>query len=72
MRHTHPILNQLWRELRIFIPVSAASTLFFYAMYRDSFASNLIYSLCSTLFIQGLIEVGRYGLAYPDPQAFPR
>ncbi|QIN62916.1 Histidine kinase [Caballeronia sp. SBC1] len=63
MRHTHPILKQLWRELRIFIPVSAASTLFFYAMYRDSFAGNLIYSLCSTLFIQGLIEGGRYGLA---------
>jgi signal transduction histidine kinase len=64
MRHAHKILNQLWRELRIFIPVSAASTLFYYSMYRDSFASNLIYSLCSTLFIQGLIEVGRYGLAY--------
>jgi len=64
MCHAHKILNQLWRELRIFIPVSAASTLFYYSMYRDSFASNLIYSLCSTLFIQGLIEVGRYGLAY--------
>ncbi|MDN7181156.1 histidine kinase [Caballeronia sp. SEWSISQ10-4 2] len=64
MRHAHDILNRLWLELRIFVPVSAASTLFYYAMYRDSFASNLIYSLCSTLFIQGLIEVGRYGLAY--------
>ena len=64
MRHAQPILNQLWRELRIFIPVSAASAVFFYVMYRDSFVSNLIYSLCSALFIQGLIEVGRYGLAY--------
>ena len=64
MRHTRSILNRLWRELRIFILVSAASTLFFYAMYRDSFANNLIYSLCSALFIQGLIEVGRYGLAF--------
>src|SRR5476649_199670 len=64
MRHAQLILNLLWRELRIFIPVSAASTVFFYAMYRDSFVSNLIYSLCSALFIQGLIEVGRYGLAY--------
>ncbi|CAN7450614.1 sensor histidine kinase [Caballeronia sp. LjRoot31] len=63
MRHARHILKQLLRELRIFILVSAASTVFFYAMYRDSFASNLIYSLCSTLFIQSLIEAGRYGLA---------
>ena len=63
MRHAHNILNQLRRELRIFIPVSAVSTVFFYVMYRDSFASNLIYSLCSTLFIQSFIEAGRYGLS---------
>jgi hypothetical protein len=63
MRHAQHILNQLWRELRIFVPVSVATTLYYYWMYRDSFTSNLIYSLCSTLFIQGLIELGRYGLA---------
>ncbi|MFT4505309.1 sensor histidine kinase [Caballeronia sp. 15711] len=66
-----PLLTLLWRELRIFIPVSVASTLFYYAVSRDSFASNLIYSLCSTLFIQGLIETGRYGLAYRIRQRSP-
>ncbi len=71
MRHAHILPNLLWRELRIFIPVSIASTLFYYSVYRDSFASNLIYSLCSTLFIQGFIEVGRYGLAYRIRQRTP-
>jgi hypothetical protein len=64
MPHSQDILKRLWLELRIFVPASMASALFYYLMYRDSFATNLIYSLCSTLFIQGLIEVGRYSLAY--------
>ena len=64
MPHSQDILKRLWLELRIFVPASMASALFYYLMYRDSFATNLIYSLCSTLFIQGLIEAGRYSLAY--------
>jgi hypothetical protein len=64
MPHSQDILKRLWLELRIFVPASMASALFYYLIYRDSFATNLIYSLCSTLFIQGLIEVGRYSLAY--------
>ncbi|MDB5783121.1 histidine kinase [Caballeronia mineralivorans] len=64
MPHSQEILKRLWLELRIFVPVSMASALFYYSMYSDSFATNLIYSLCSTLFIQGLIEIGRYSLAY--------
>ncbi|MFK4444526.1 signal transduction histidine kinase [Caballeronia udeis] len=63
MPHAHHTLHWLWRELRIFIAISVATTVFFYVMNRDSFADNLIYSLCSTLFIQGLIEIGRYSLA---------
>jgi signal transduction histidine kinase len=71
MSHSQDVLQLLWRELRINIPVTVGSAVFFTVLNRDSFANNLIYSFIIAVFIQGLIEAGRYGLSYRLRRRFP-
>lgn len=56
------VFKWLWRELRITILVSLASTFMFGPLSDGAFLSNLIYSTTVTICIQALIEAGRYGL----------
>ena len=61
----------LWHELRISIPVAVCIALFLSTIFREPFGSTLVYSLCIGIFIQGLIEAGRYGLAHRLRKRFP-
>jgi hypothetical protein len=57
------IFKWLWRELRITILISLASTLMSGPLSDRTFVANLIYSFTITFCIQALIETGRYGLS---------
>ncbi|MFT3817422.1 MAG: histidine kinase [Rubrivivax sp.] len=50
-------------ELKIGVPLCTGVALFLTAVFNDSFAINLAFSLCIGLSIQALIELGRFGLA---------
>ena len=54
------VLQWLWHELRIGLPISLMAAVFISTMFRDPFVHTLIYSLCIGLSIQFLIEGGRY------------
>jgi len=71
MPHTHTTLQWLWHELRISIPLALVISLFLSTMFREPFGRMLVYSLCIGMIIQGLIEAGRYGLAYRLRKRFP-
>ncbi len=71
MSRSRDILQLLWRELRVTIPVAVGSAVFFAALNRDSFVPNLVYSFTIAICIQGLIEAGRYGLSYRLRTRFP-
>ncbi|HEY2927370.1 MAG TPA: hypothetical protein VGJ65_10915, partial [Albitalea sp.] len=71
MQHTHAALQWLWRELRIAIPLALVIALFLSTMFREPFGRMLVYSLCIGMSIQGLIEAGRYALAYRLRKRFP-
>jgi hypothetical protein len=61
----------LWRELRISIPLALVIAFFLSAMFREPYGRMLVYSLCIGMTIQGLIEAGRYALAYRLRKRFP-
>ncbi|WP_237717031.1 sensor histidine kinase [Cupriavidus basilensis] len=71
MRYPARELAWLWRELRIGVPVAFGVASFFAIMLREPFGRSLAYSLCITMTIQVLVEVGRYGLlrGLPDTSA---
>lgn len=52
-------LAWLWHELRISVPIALVAATFISLMFRNSFASTLVYSLCIGISIQLLIEAGR-------------
>ena len=54
------VLQWLWHELRVGLPISLMAAVFISTMFRDPFGRTLIYSLCIGLSIQFLIEGGRY------------
>ena len=54
------VLQWLWHELRVGLPISLMAAVFISTMFRDPFGHTLIYSLCIGLSIQFLIEAGRY------------
>jgi len=69
------VLQWLWHELRVGLPISLIAAVFISTMFSDPFGRTLIYSLCIGLSIQFLIEGGRYALSawlrYRDPTCLP-
>jgi len=69
------VLQWLWHELRIGLPIALIAAVFISTMFHDSFVRTLIYSLCIGLSIQFLIESGRYALTawlrHRDPLCLP-
>jgi signal transduction histidine kinase len=59
----HRVLQWLWHELRIGVPIGLVAATFISVAFDDPFVRTLIYSWCIGLSIQLLIEAGRYGLA---------
>ena len=57
------VFRWLWRELRITVLVSLASTFLFGPFSDSAFVPTLIYTFAVALCIQALIETGRYGLS---------
>jgi hypothetical protein len=66
-----PSLKWIWRELKIGVPIATCCGLFFGVVFRQSIYIALIYSLCTGLVIQALVEIGRYGLTYLLRKHFP-
>ena len=57
------MLRWLWRELRITVLITLASTFVFGPFSDSTVVENLIYNFSVALCIQALIETGRYGLS---------
>ncbi|WP_372524485.1 sensor histidine kinase [Piscinibacter sp.] len=61
---TYTLRQLLWRELRIGIVLAVCIAFFMSVTLGNPFGITLVYSLCIGAIIQGLIEAGRFGMAY--------
>ena len=72
VRRKEDFLNGLARELRVGIPLAFGIAGILSLVMREAFFVILVYSLCISMSIQGLIALGRYGMSYQMRRTFPQ
>jgi hypothetical protein len=62
--HTFNKRRWIKREIAVGITVPTCCAVFISIMTRDSFGITLLYSFCVGIFIQSLVEIGRFGFSH--------